>query len=151
MAKKNFIDEQSLQAATQLEDDWVPVGGTLVGAEYSGGVINGKGYDQISYLLDYDKGDETQLDLKVQFSQHQDFKDSNGDDEAYERIVTDTSTAGVSTVLENVFKRTASLKFELPVSLRGWYVRMLAKRTGGTDQDAGTLKARYRLDNIDRN
>ncbi len=146
MAKKNWAVENTLQSATQLSDNWVPVGGTLIGAGVmSGGTINGKGFDQISYLLIYNQGDETQLDLKVQFSDTESFTN------AYERIVTDTSNTGLSNILENTFRKLSSASFEFPLSLRGWYVRLLAKRSGGTPEASGTLAAKYRLENVNRN
>jgi len=146
MAKKSWVQEEVLESDKQLDDDWVPVGGEIIGAGvYSGGVIKAKGFDQLSCLFDYTQGDETQLDVKVQFS------DTEAFTTAYERIVTDTSAAGLSTILENTFKRTADSRFELPISLRGWFVRIMVKRTGGTPDDAGTVSVKYRLENIERN
>lgn len=133
MSKKNWVKQEVLQAATVLNSSY-----TVVGS-----VINVKGFDQLSFVLKYTKGDETTMELKVQFSDTSAFTD------AYERIVTDTSAAGVSTILENTFQRTNSSNFELPISVRGWYVRLMQKATGGTP--TGTLAAKYRLENIDRN
>lgn len=107
-----------------------------------GGIISASGYDQMSLIIDFTKGDETSLDFKVQFSDTIDFTD------AFERIVTDTDAAGVSSVLDNVFKRTSSGKFEIPISLRGHFVRVQFKATAGTP--TGTFNARYRLENSDR-
>lgn len=111
-------------------------------ASPNSGVISASGYDQLSLIINYTKGDETNLNFKVQFSDTLAFTD------AFERIVTDTDATGVSNCLDNVFKRTTTGKFEVPIAIRGHYIRVLFKTPDGTP--TGTFAARYRLENIDR-
>lgn len=107
-----------------------------------GGVISASGYDLLSLLINYTKGDETNLDFKVQFSDTIDFTT------AYERIITSTDATGVSDCLTNTFKRTSTGAIEVPVNLRGHYLKVLFKATGGTP--TGTFGAAYRLENVER-
>lgn len=108
----------------------------------STGYVSASGYDQMSLLIDYTKGDETNLDFKVQFSDTTAFTD------AFERVVLSTDATGVSDCLSNAFKRTSTGKIEVPISIRGLYLRVQFKATGGTP--TGTFNARYRLENVER-
>lgn len=105
-------------------------------------VITCSAYDQLTLYIDYTKGDETNLDFKVQVSDTQLFTD------AFERIVIDTDSTGVSDCLTNTYKRTTTGKIEVPIKVHGSYLRVQFKATGGTP--TGTFNARYRLDNINR-
>ena len=121
----------------------VAAGQALTGSYVTfGGVISASGYDQLSLIIAFTKGDETQLDFRVQFS------DTIGFTVAYERIVTDTDATGLSNVLDNPYKRTSSGNMEVPIAIRGHFLRVQFKATGGTP--TGTFGASYRLDNVDR-
>lgn len=125
-----------------------PKSGTLVAAGTAltssyvtaGSILPATGHDQTVLLVNWTKGDETSLEIKIQYSDTVDFTN------AYERAVTTTDAAGLSTILDGTFTRTTTGKFMLPIANYGQFVRFQFKATAGTP--TGTFGANYRLENI---
>ena len=121
----------------------VAAGGALTGSYVTQGSVQaGQGRDQIVLLVAWTKGDETSLEVKIQFS------DTYAFTVAYNDTVIETS-AGVSTCYTHEYSMiTASQNRVIMVSSEGMYWRIQAKATGGTP--TGTIGILYRMDVIQK-
>lgn len=120
----------------------VASGGALTSSYAAqGDVVGSMGRDQLTLLVDYTKGDETSMELEIEFSDTSDFTD------AYKQTVVETAS-GESTVYKRNFKFTATGKYLVPAALYGQYVRVNAKATGGTP--TGTVGIKYRMDTVSK-
>ena len=114
--------------------------GALTGSYVvQGSVMASQGRDQGLLLVNYTKGDETSLELEIQFSDTSAFTD------AYQEVVGDTNTStGVTTPRDRSYTFTASTKKVIPIQLHGLYWRVRAKATAGTP--TGTLSLQTRME-----
>lgn len=109
-----------------------------------GGVLSGHARDQIVVLVRWTKGDETSLEMKVEFSDTPEFT------AAYNDSVLDIDPAtGVALVLAKVYQfTTASGNYKIAIPSQGQYFRVSFKATGGTP--TGTIGADYRIDTVSK-
>lgn len=132
---KNHTPKKGTITSSQaLTDSYVTVGDAEA-------VQAGAGRDQIALLIDYDKGNETSCELKIQFSDTFEFTD------VYEDSYT-TTQGGESTIEARNYKLEATGKHRILIPSAGLYWRVQAKATGGTPD--GTLGLKYRMDVIDK-
>ena len=121
-----------------------PVSGTLVAAgaaltatyAETGGIINAQGREQIIVLVNYTKGDETNLKMKVDYltgnvSSSDRYQDSVG-----------TTVSGVTTVSQREFAFTATGKYAIQIDSYDLNFVVSFKATAGTP--TGTFGALYR-------
>lgn len=122
----------TLQAATTLTATYAT----------AGGVNASQGRDQLYLLVNYTIGDETDMRIKVQFS------DTSTFTTAYEETAGSTSAAGVTTVSAREYKLTATGKYMIPIQTSGMYWRAQVKATAGTP--TGTVAVDYRMDVVQK-
>lgn len=113
-------------------------GGALTGSYVAAGsVMSGHGYDQICLLLAWTKGDETSMELKVEFSDSEDFAAADTYRDGSESVA-----AGVSTVTAKEYKLdTASKNVMIRVDCPGLYWKASVKATAGTPTGTYGLKS----------
>ncbi len=119
--------------------------GSALTASYAaqGAVMASQGRDQGVLLVNYTKGDETSLELDVQFS------DTFAFTNAFQTVVLDTdATTGISTPRDHSYTFTATTKKAIAIALYGLYWRVRAKATGGTP--TGTIGLQARMDVIQK-
>lgn len=108
-----------------------------------GGIIAGQARDQIIVMLDYTKGDETDLRMKVDFMSEAATAASR-----FQEAAASTDANGLCSVTLKEYKFTATGKYRIAIPSYGHYFEVSFKATGGTP--TGTFNADFRLDNIDR-
>jgi hypothetical protein len=138
--KNHTPKRYTIQAAQTLTASYVTQGDATKAVGVDGGqVYAGHGRDQIMLELSYVAGDETSMELRVQFSDTPEFTVVS------DPVVVETAS-GVSTIYPRTYTRTAtSLNFMIPVTSYGHYFRVQAKGTGAP---TGTLATKVRLDVI---
>lgn len=118
--------------------------GTALTGSYAvaGSVYSSHGRDQLYLLVDYTKGDETDMRMKVDF-----MRTNTASADRYQETAGNTDTSGVTTVSQREYKFTATGKYCVPVAMAGLYFEVSFKATAGTP--TGTFGAEFRLEALE--
>lgn len=113
-------------------------GGALTGSYVqSGDVMSGHGHDQICLLVAWTKGDETSMEIKVEFSDTYAFAAADTYRDGSESIA-----AGVSTVTTKEYKLdTASKNVLIRIDCPGLFWKVSVKATAGGPTGTYGLKS----------
>lgn len=126
---------------TPKQGDLTSSAQTLTGSHVAlGSELASHGRDKLVLFIDYTKGDETTMELKITS-----MTESGGTE--YKKA-NESSSGGTTTVSAKEYQFTGSQKIELPVNMYGSYFKVYAKATGGTP--TGTVDVKYRLDVIEK-
>lgn len=107
---------------------------TLTGSYVAGTVFSAKDANYMALLVQYTKGDETQLDLKIEVS--------NDDGTTYGQQSSESVASGTSTVSQLARKFTATGNYLIDLEpFRGELVKVSVKATGGTPTGTAAVDA----------
>lgn len=104
---------------------------------YSDVYASGKGRDQIGLLVQYTIGDETSMELVVQFSDTKDFT------VPFDATRLNVAGTGIVSALTEVYQWTASAKHAIFLNSAGLFFRVGVKATAGTPTGTCAIKARF--------
>jgi hypothetical protein len=109
---------------------------TLSGTYQTEGYVEVQERGKLALLIDYTKGNEDTLRIKIEFSD---------DGNTWFQETAETIAAGVATVTQIERELTGSQKSRMLFNISAEYFRVWVKGTG-VDPTGGTVKVRYKLE-----